>query len=445
MQIARLSDCITLRPQQHPVFYEYFVKKKRNMCFIAHRRFGKGAVFFNLVWSAALVYPGIYGYLLPTIGQSTRVIWETVGEDGIRLIYRIPEIFVHRYNHAQQKITLKNGSQIYVTGSDNYKRLIGMNFRFLIWDEHQDTNPAAVNAMRPMITRNKGFQAFLGTPRAYNHLGEMFHKQKSNPLWYTVNLTVDDTCDEHGNRIVTDEDIELERENGMPEELIQQEYYGSFEAAIRGAYFSNELVKTRQDGRIGNFPHDRRYPVYSGLDLGFDDSTAAWFFQIYDGFVHLIDYLEYRQSGIDKYIAYVKLKKMHEGWRMAQEFAPHDVENGNPGTGKSTHKIAVELGTVFQRVERPQKKMHGIQCIRFMFKRFRFNESTTREGLKHLYEYRPQYDEKLDVYSLQPLRNSATHGADALQTFCMGYMRAFEPDNLKRQFEYANLYSSHVW
>lgn len=445
MQIYKLSECITLRPQQHPVFDAYFNQNIKNMVFLAHRRFGKGACFFTLTWCAALLRPGIYGYLLPTIGQSNRVIWDTVGEDGIRLIYRIPENLVQKYNNAKQMITLKNGSKIYVTGSDNYKRLIGMNFCFIIWDEFQDTNPAAVHAMRPMITRNKGFQAFLGTPRAYNHLGNMYKQQMLNPLWYSANLTVDDTVDEHGNRIVTEEDIQLERDNGMPEELILQEYYGSFDAAIRGAYFSEHLLTCRKEGRIGNYPHNRLYPVYSGLDLGFDDSTTCWFVQIYDGYVHLIDYFEYRQSGIEKYTAYVGEKKLNHGWRMSTEFAPHDVENGNPGTGKSTFTIARELGTLFQRVERPAKKLHGIQCIRFMFKRFRFNEATTRTGLMHLYEYRPEYDERKQVYSLQPMRNAATHAADGLQTFCMGWMKAFEPDNLRKQYEIANCYGNMIW
>lgn len=443
--IYRLSDCVRLRPQQFPLFDAYFKQRKRNAIMIAHRRFGKGVAGFSLTWCAALETRGIYGYLLPTIGQSKRVIWDTVGEDGTPLIYRIPQPLVTKYNHAEQKITLKNGSVIYVTGSDNYRRLVGMNFRFLIWDEHQDTNPAAVDALRPMITRNRGFMGFFGTPRAYNHFGELYHAQKGNDDWFVTNLTVDDTVDEFGNRIITEEDIELERKNGMPEELIQQEYYGSFDAAIRGAYFSKQLIDARAQNRIGNYPHNKMYPVFSGLDLGFDDDTAAWFVQVYDGYVFLIDYFEYRQAGIDTYTKYVSDKKSKEGWRMSMEFAPHDVANGNPGIGKSTFTIAKELGTLFRRVERPAKKMHGIQAIRYMFPRFRFNESTTRQGLKHLYEYRPNYDEQNDVYSLAPKRNSATHGADSLQSFVMGWMGAFEQENLKKQYEIANLYGELIW
>src|SRR5215216_3543799 len=109
IQIYKLSDCVNLRPQQIPLFEAYFCNGIKNCVFLAHRRFGKGVGAFMLTVCAAIATPGIYGYLLPTIGQSKRVIWDTVGEDGRQLIYRPPQQLIARYNHAEQKITLKNG------------------------------------------------------------------------------------------------------------------------------------------------------------------------------------------------------------------------------------------------------------------------------------------------------------------------------------------------
>jgi len=445
MTILKLSDCVKLRPQQIPLFDAYFNRGIKNVIRVAHRRFGKGMEAFMLMMCAAIQKRGIYGYLLPTIGQSRRVIWQTIGGDGVRLLDRFPNQLIADINSSEQKITLLNGSVIYVSGSDNYKRLVGMDFCYLAWDEFQDTNPAAVDAFRPMITRNKGFQEFLGTPRAYNHFGEMYQTYRDDPRWFVTNLTIDQTVDENGQRIVTDEDIENERKNGMPEELIQQEYYGSFDAAIRGAYFSEGMVKARKEGRIGHYPANPAFPCYTGWDLGYDDSMAIWVIQVYDDKIFLIDYIEDRAKGMEPYIQLLKSKTDKLHLRRAIDWAPHDIENHELMPGKTRKAMAREMGINFRTVARPQKKIHGIQVIRHMFQRFHFNEATTRKGLKHLSEYRPDYDEKRDVYSLDPLRNSATHGADALQTFCLGWMAAYEQTNLKRQFEIANMYGNLIW
>lgn len=393
-----------------------------------------------LMVSAAIERRGIYGYFLPTIGQSRKVVWQTIGEDGTKLLQRIPKALVAGINNSEQMITLKNGSIIYISGSDNYERWVGLNFRYIVFDEAQDTNLAAWDAFRPMITRNKGFTHFLGTPRAFTGFKDLYDAHVNDPDWFVTNLTINDTYDQYGDRIITMDDIEAERRNGMPEELIQQEYFGSWTATIRGAYFSEGLQLAYKEGRIGHHPFNPLFPVYTGLDLGFDDDTSVWCIQVYNNAVFLIDYFEYRQKGIIEYVEQMNMRKRKYGWRVATEFAPHDVVNHNPGSGKSPFTIAKEYGVNFRVVERPPKKLHGIHVVRHMFPRFRFNMPAVKLGLKHITEYRPEYSEQHNVYSLNPLRNSATHGADALQTFCLGWMRAFEEDNLKRQYHYATLY-----
>lgn len=443
--ILKLSDYVKLRPQQKPLFDAYFNRQIKNVVRVAHRRFGKGMEAFMLMCSAAIQRRGIYGYFLPTIGQSRRVIWQTIGSDGVRLIDRFPSRLVANINHSEQIIRLANGSTIYVSGSDNYKRLIGMDFCYLVWDEYQDSNPSAVDAFRPMITRNKGYQQFLGTPRAYNHFKELYDAHVDDPTWFVSNLTINDTVDEFGLPIITEQDIEAERHAGMPEELILQEYYGSWDAAIRGAYYSKQLTQARKDNRIGNYPFDATYPVYTCWDLGFDDATAIWFFQHHHERLWMIDYYENREQNMAHYAEMIRTKQLKWGCRYAVHWAPHDIEVRELVAGKSRRDQARELGIMFRTVAAPARKIHGIHCVRHLFPRLYFNEPTCRLGLKHLTEYRSDFNEKDNVYSLQPKRNSATHGADALQTGALGWLKAFEEGNLKKQFEIANLYGTHIW
>lgn len=441
--ILTLSDYVNLRPQQRPLFDAYFNRGIRNVVRVAHRRFGKGMEAFMLMCCAAIYRRGIYGYFLPTIGQSRRVIWQTIGGDGVRLIDRFPSKLVVSVNHSEQIIRLTNGSVIYVSGSDNYKRLIGMDFCYIAWDEFQDSNPAAVDAFRPMITRNKGFQEFLGTPRAYNHFKELYEAHVDDPTWFVSNLTINDTCDEFGQPIITESDIEAERANGMPEEIIQQEYFGSWDAAIRGAYYSKQLNLARKEGRIGDYPFNPHYPVYTSCDIGFDDSYAIWFFQHYNNKLYMIEYFEDREKEMAYYCLEVYRKKaMQWRGRYATHWAPHDIENRELIAGKSRKDAAREYGINFHTVARPAQKIHGIHCVRSLFARMHFDANKCKLGLKHLSEYHADFDEKNNVYSINPKRNSATHGADALQTAALGWLKSFEPSNLSNQIKYANLYGS---
>ena len=66
---------------------------------------------------------------------------------------------------------------------------------------------------------------------------------------------------------MSDEYIEQERHNGMSEEMIQQEYYCSFDVGAIGAYYAREVEQARQDGRITKLPINRDIPVNMRFDL----------------------------------------------------------------------------------------------------------------------------------------------------------------------------------
>lgn len=395
------------------------------------------------MWVEATRVKGIYVYFLPTIGQSRHVIWETIGEEGLSLIERIPKQFVANINNTDQKIRFINGSILYVTGSDNWKRWVGMNARILGWSEFQDSDINSLNALRPMVTKNKGALWFNGTPRAYNQLGELYHAQLDNPEWYVVNLTANDTYNHDGSPIITPEMIEQERRNGMPEELIQQEYFGSWDAAIVGSYYGTILGDLKRQGRIdASYKYNPNLPVFTGWDIGWSDHTTIWFIQRHPqlGLI-AFDYYENRGKEITHYAEVMRQKRKQYGWNPGREinFGPHDVANGSVGSG-TLFKMAQENGIQFVIVERPKRKIHAIHLVRYKLPDFCFNSETCATGLKRLSEFRSAFDAKNNIISLNPIHDIASHGADGLQTFVLGYMYRYEITTYKKQIEYANLY-----
>lgn len=416
---------------------------KKHWLEVAHRRFGKDFEFFTLAWCEAVMTKGIYIYFLPTISQSRHVIWETIGEEGISLLERIPKQFVEKINHSDQKVKFINGSVLYVSGSDNYKRWIGMNARCIYFSEYQDSVPAAMRALSPMVTRNKGSWRINGTPRAFSHFKEQYDLVEKNPQWLVRNLTADDTYEEDGSPIITLEMIDEERRNGMPEELIQQEYYGSWDAAIIGSYYGKIIGKLRETGRIDeSYTYNPNFPVYTGWDLGYSDHTTIWFAQAQP---HLglvaFDYYENRQQDISFYAEVMRQKRKFWGWDQSREinFGPHDVANSSVGAGNLL-KLARENGLIFIVAERPKHKIHGIHLVRHKLPQFCFNSKNCAQGLKHLVNYRSEYDLKNNVLSMQPVHDAASHGADGMQTLVIGYMYKYEPHLYRKQIEYANLY-----
>lgn len=52
----------------------------------------------------------------------------------------------------------------------------------------------------------------------------------------------------------------------------------AFESSNEGLYYGRQIVEARQQGRIKGVYYDANIPVHTAWDLGYNDSTAIWFF-----------------------------------------------------------------------------------------------------------------------------------------------------------------------
>jgi len=122
--------------------------------------------------------------------------------------------------------------------------------------------------LRPIIKLNGGFAWFVFTPRGKNHGWKIREVARKNPdVWFLSEKTASETLDNNGNRVVTDQMIEEERRDGMDEDLIQQEYFISFDASVKGAYYADQIREARTQGRISKVPHELTLDTYTVWDL----------------------------------------------------------------------------------------------------------------------------------------------------------------------------------
>lgn len=395
----------------------HFVDKKKRVIEIIHRRAGKTKNNINFIVVAALSDIGNYWYLMPTITQARTVIWNGVDREGHPYLDHIPKKLIKSVNNVDMLISLVNGSTIQFLGSENYNRLMSGNPKGVIFDEYPLQSPYAWDYIRPILTENEGWAHFTYTPRGTNHGWDLYNTNRNNDKWYVNLLTVDQTYRQDGEHVISKEKIEDERTAGMSDDMIEQEFYCSFSAAVKGAYFSKQLASAEADNRICEFPIDPSVAVDTYWDLGIDDSTAIWLIQKFPREYVAIGYYENFGSGIDHYINWLHDYRGKKGIVFGAHYGPHDVNTKHFSTGKSTLQIARELGFNFTVVPRIKQKGDAINVARMIFPKVTFHATNCAQGISCLREYHRAYDEKRQVLSMSPLHNWASHGADAFMTF----------------------------
>src|SRR5262249_16610710 len=135
---------------------------------------------------------------------------------------------------------------------------------------------------------------FIGTPKGRNGFHELWTAAQQHPDWFAVMLKASET------NILPRAELEDARQQ-MGEERYAQEYECSFDAAVRGAFYGEELRRGGEEGRVGRVPIDRAVPVHTAWDLGVADSTAIWFIQCVARERRLVDYHEASGVGLDTY------------------------------------------------------------------------------------------------------------------------------------------------
>lgn len=234
-----------------------------------HRRSGKDKTLINLLVKEALKRVGVYYYLFPTYQQGRKVLWDGIDRNGFKYMDHIPEALRENTNQAEMKVRLINGSLIQIVGTDNIDSIMGTNPIGCVFSEFSLQNPAAWDLIRPILAENGGWAVFNYTPRGRNHGFILYEMAKNNKEWFCELLTVDDTG------AVSQDVIQAERESGMSEEMIQQEFYCSFEASLQSCFFNGVLEgHTRtQAGLVGNIIKEKNELVFSPSDKGI---TEIW-------------------------------------------------------------------------------------------------------------------------------------------------------------------------
>lgn len=384
---------------------------KRRALLIWHRRAGKDLTAFN--WAVIDMiknHPGgQWWHVWPTYEQGRKGWWDGADNSGRRFLDYLPAPLVARKRDDMMMMELTNGSIYRVVGADEPDRLVGANPVGLIMTEFSLQNPAAWDYLRPILAANEGTAIFPFTPRGRNHAHKLMVDVKDNPEWFTSVLGVDDT------KALPAGVLEEERQAGMSEELIRQEYYCSFNAPLSGSYYSAQIDQARADKRIGQVPYDPHLGVETWWDIGIGDATAIWFAQRLGTEVRLIDYEEASGLSLHDWIKIVHQKPYH----YHNHVGPHDLAAREMSTGQTRARFAEELGLRFT-VAPKHKVDEGIDAARRLLPLCWFDEDKCFKGIEALASYRKAWDERLQTYRDNPVHDWSSHAADAFRVGAVG-------------------------
>jgi hypothetical protein len=360
---------------------------------------------------------GAYYYFFPTYKQGKKILWYGMDRDGFRFMNHFPKEIRKRTDNGEMLIETVNGSIFQIIGTDNIDSVVGTNPVGCVFSEYSLQDPRAWDFTRPILAENGGWAVFNFTPRGDNHGKAIKDLAMADPKrWYCQVLTVDDT------KVIPQVILDQERKEIIAKDgndaLYQQEYMCSFDVPIQGAYYAQQLMLADEEGRISNVPVDTGLQTHTVWDLGINDTTAIWFYQVAGQEIRFIDYYEASGEGLAHYIKILQDK----GYIYGEHYAPPDIEVRELGTGKSRKETAQSLGINFRVV--PKLPIDdGIDAGRSILSKCWFDKIRCERGLNALKSYHKEWDEENKCYRNHPEHDWSSNGADSFRYFAVSYKK----------------------
>lgn len=233
----------------------------------AGRKFGKSTIGEYRCIKAAGKPKSIIWFCGPTYHQAKLIAWKEFKN------YIPREALAKKPNETDLYFTLKNGSEIYVMGSDNPDSLRGPAPDHVVIEEAAMHKPEVwYEVIRPNLTAKCGTADFITTPKGFNWFKDLednaraqIAKFGTDSDWAVFHYTIFD------NPHISREEIESAKKDCDSEAVWNQEYLANYESSVGRVFsqFSDE-----------RHCHPIAMPkgiseVYRAIDYGMRDDTAC--------------------------------------------------------------------------------------------------------------------------------------------------------------------------
>lgn len=363
-------------------------------------------------------------------------------KDSVRqlLIDKIDKLGLgDHFDCLESEIRGKNGSLIVFKGMQSYNahNIKSLEDFDIAWvEEAQTLSATSLRLLRPTIRKNGSELWFSWNPRYDSDAVDKFFRggrMRDDAVVIPVNW--------YDNPWFPDIlKTEMEQDYQDDPEMAEHVWGGGYEIITEAAYYAKQVAAAEKDGRVGFFPHIEGSPVFTGWDLGVDDYTAIWFFQVRyidrQPRVRIIDYHEASGLGAEdilaealpeytddvskRVMALIELDRAPFAYQ--KHFLPHDIGNREWGNGARTRiQTLNSLGIPLDKINRgvAQDPTERINASRRLLPMCEFHQTKrVMLGLSRLRRYSRKKNEALGTY-LGPLHDENSHGADAFGEFAI--------------------------
>lgn len=218
--------------------------------------------------------------------------------------------------------------------------------------------------------------------------------------------------------------LEKERLKKLAEdpEAYRHIWEGEFDTRFFGGVYTQWVERAREECRFVDNLYDAELPVHTGWDLGYDDATAIWWFQVAGDEVRYIDYYENSGEDIEHYCREVLGRR----YRYGLHYVPHDGNNKLLAAGgRSIVQQAYGYGVKMQVVP-ASSQQNQIEAGRATLKTAWFDKAKAAAGIEHLLKYQYEWDDENGRFKTKPKHDGHSHCADAFEITAMRWKRARE-------------------
>jgi phage terminase large subunit len=400
----------------------YFDGGGKRACWIVHRRGGKDLTAAHQTCKEMHKRKGVYWHVFPTSEQGRKSIWEGFTKDGQRIMEQVFPTSIRkkpRYfaPNSEMLVELKCGSIWRLMGSDKME-VVGAGPVGVVFSEYSLAKPHTWDFVRPMLRENDGWASFIYTPRGKNHGHKLYQMARQDSSWFCELLTLHDT-----RAYSPEATIAEERAAGMPEELIQQEYFCDFTAALVGSFYGAHLSALEARGGLEDF-ESAQDDVFTSWDLGKADDTAIWWWRLDGEDVDVLDHYASHGEDLEHYFQVLDSRADKYGWRYRKHWLPHDAKAKTLATKVSVLEQFVSRYNLDLVALGPNLSLKdGIAASR------RLLNGSTRihprccdvagpkdcDGVEALRAYRREWDDEAKCFSERPVHDWASHTADGFR------------------------------
>ena len=400
-----MSSPIKLKYRPRSVFEDFHDRKERWAVIVAHRRCGKTVACINDLIVKALLenkQHAQYAYIAPFYSQAKSVAW--------RYLERFSEPVMVKANQSELWVELINGARIRLFGADNPDALRGNFLDGVVLDEMADMKPSVWGEIiRPLLADRLGWATFIGTPKGHNAFYDIYNEATKKPNWYVKVLRADQT------NLLPQSELD-DAKASMSDNQYEQEFLCSFEAAILGAYYGQEMRRITDLDRITSVDYDPMCPCHTAWDLGYNDSTSIIWFQVVYGEIRVLDHHLSNGQAIPFYTMLLEQKEDQYGYKYGYHYLPHDARAKTLASGGKSiiEQISAKIDIKHLKIVPNLSLQDGIQATRLALTRCWF-DNRCEELIECLRQYQREWDDDKKVFRDRPKHDWTSHSADAMR------------------------------